>query len=131
VFLTAVDDGRYVWAMCGFDFASEDIRTYVMRQASQFAREVLDLEMDFGDLQHSWEIGAIPGEVTLREIAEASGVALELPGSLADRIDEPMRLGKALLLFAPINGWEGILDVRDGSTGYEQLIRYTQDHADD
>lgn len=125
VTLNAVDTGRYAWAMCGFDFADDKNRDYVMNRVQVFANEVLDIGLDLGELQYPWEIAAIEGEVTLAEIAAAGGEEIELPGLLQAKMDAPMRLGKALMLFSDISGWEGVLDLRDEAPGYQQLVNYT------
>jgi hypothetical protein len=129
VSLVAVDIGRYVWGMCGFDFASDAGRAHVLRTVVDFAQDVLAIDLDIGELRYPWEIGSIEGEITLAEIADALGAGeLNLPMGIADKLHEPMRLGKALLLFSPVGGWEGALDVRDGSLGHAQLLRYTGEH---
>lgn len=128
VSLVAVDDGRYVWAMCGFDFFLPDDREHVIQAVSEFAEE-LGFEAAFGDLQHPWEIGALEAEgqeLTLREVAEALKDPLQYSAEAADKLDQPIRLGKALLLFGRYSGWYGVLDLRSESLGRRELFRYTQ-----
>lgn len=125
VSLLAVDDGRYVWAMCGFDFATDQDRQTTFRACLDFA-DRLDLDLDFQDVVHPWEIGAIEGEVTLEEIAVAIGAEpIKLPYPADDKLKTPMRIGKALLLFSDLQGWQGVFDTDPAGICYQQLLRYT------
>jgi hypothetical protein len=138
--LTAIDIGRYVWAMCGFDFEPleddanegwQDDRTIVLNAASQFA-EALGRGLsdeDIARLEHPWQIGALESDapISLYDVALAQG---ENPQDLADVADdlagEEIRLGKALLLYAPYSQWNGVLDLGHESIGKRELLRYTE-----
>jgi hypothetical protein len=125
VSLVAVDDGRYAWAMCGFDFATQRDREDVFRASVAFA-DRMDIELDLGDVYHSWELASTEGDVTLRDVAHALGVTdLNLPELVDDKLDSPMRIGKALMMFSDVPGWEGRLYTGTDSPCYKQLLRYT------
>ena len=128
VSLQAVNVGRYVWGMCGFDFVTERDREHVVYACQEFAEE-LDYHVDLSGIAHPWELGAIgsvDGDVTLREIAGARGWSVDVGSVQEERLDRPMRLGKALMLFSRYEGWEGMLDLRDGTAGRIQLMRYSE-----
>jgi hypothetical protein len=133
VTLTAVAYGRYVWAMCGFDFRTDEDRAEVLAAVDEFA-QILDLSLfDLDQVEHSWEIATIESKrtLTLADIAEATGEALESEAASAEAKEEILP-GKALLLFSELPGWEGRLDLsRAGDNpGRDQLFLYTETDGD-
>jgi hypothetical protein len=127
VTLTAVDYGRYVWAMCGFDFRVDEEREGILAAIEEFA-EYLGLPLsDLESCEHAWDIGSIEGEpLTMRQIAEGTGEPVEESRDRADSLDEKMLPGKALLLFSDYEGYEAILRLGSGDpAGRDQLLYYT------
>jgi GNAT superfamily N-acetyltransferase len=129
VTLTAVDYGRYVWAMCGFDYRDPGDRASILIAVNEFADE-LGLSLgDLADVEHPWEIGFFEGTrpLTMGEIADARGEDVEELAGGADRLDETVLAGKALLLYSDYTGYEGVLRLGDEqeTAGRDQLLAYT------
>lgn len=127
VTLTAVDYGRYVWAMCGFDFRVHEEREAILAAIAEFAEQLGLPLADLESCEHAWDIGSIEGEpLTMRQIAEATGESVEESLDRADSLDEEMLPGKALLLFSDYEGYEAILRLGpDDPVGRDQLLYYT------
>lgn len=125
VSLWAIDVGCYVWAMSGFEFQRAADRARVMDVAVPFAGE-LGYGIEAGAIQHPWQFDDLEASTTLREIAVVREEVLAETPRIAELLDEPIRLGKALLLFSDANlGWWGELDLSHLSPGRVQLDRYT------
>ena len=122
--LTAVEVGTYMWAMCGFDFASERERLTVLSAAEDFARQ-LGFGIDVSSIQYPWELDDLDEETSLRDIAAVRQEVIRGSPRIDAQLDEPIRLGKALLLHSDAGkGWSGILNLAHDSPGRIQLERY-------
>lgn len=128
VTLNAVDYGRYVWAMCGFDFRAPDERTSVLAAMADFAEELGLPLADLESCEHSWDIGSMEGDaLTMWQIASATGEEIEDSPETADSLGEEILPGKALLLFSDYEGYEAVLRLgaEADPIGRDQLLYYT------
>jgi GNAT superfamily N-acetyltransferase len=126
VTLNAVEYGRYVWAMCGFDYRDTEERTAILDAVEEFAEDLgLTLE-GLATCERPWDIGSMEGRpLTMREIADARGEVIP-QGAAAELGDETMLVGKALLLFSDYEGYEGVLRLGEAAdAGREQMLIYT------
>lgn len=122
--LTALEVGTYMWAMCGFDFASERERLTVLSAAEDLARK-LGFGIDISSIQFPWQLDDLDEETSLRDIAAVRQEGIKANPRIDALLDEPMRLGKALLLHSDAaKGWSGVLDLALESPGRIQLERY-------
>lgn len=132
VTLVAANYGRYVWAMCGFEFDPASLwgRDAVVHAAERFAKRLnirdLDDPVDLSQIQLPSEIALMEGWVPLDELVEAHERGLKFWISSADQESERVDAGKAILMGGDVPPWTGRLDIREGSYGLELLRDYTE-----
>jgi len=132
VTLEAANYGRYVWAMCGFEFDPSSLwgRDAVVGAAERFVKRLnirdLDEPADFSHIRQPSEIALMGGWVPLDELIEANERGLKFWISSADDGRERVDAGKAILMAGDVPPWRGRLDIRDGSYGLDLLRDYTE-----
>jgi GNAT superfamily N-acetyltransferase len=128
--LTAQSVGKYLWANCGFDFASAGDRVTVNIAARDFAME-LGIVEEWADLQHPWHFAALnvqDGEEVLipwqavADVLERRGE----PGLQPPMRSEGIAPAKALLIHSRYPEWNGRLDLSSESTGRACLMAYAE-----
>lgn len=131
--LEAAHYGRYVWAMCGFDFADERSRDAVVASANKLALEFatagLCREIDLGGVEFPWQIAQIADPVSMAGLEGFYRSRVKPAVRMADN-QEQVPLGKALLL-GETPPWRGIMDIRPGSIALALLARYAERDAED
>lgn len=131
--LRAAQYGRYVWAMCGFEFADEAEKLAVIEAANRFVTKLpvtgLDAPVDFTGIEHPWQIAMVEGEVRMDDLAAARDERLTDPVSSADE-SETLPLGKAVLMAGSLPDWDGRLSLDPEGVGLQFLKTYTEkDHG--
>ena len=133
IVLDAAMYGRYVWAMCGFEFADDSTRNAVVDAAQQvadrFHAEGLCGPLDFSEVRFPWDIARVDEQISLADLAAFQGEPLEEVGQLADE-DEKIDAGKAILL-GDVPVWRGRFDARPDSLAVELLREYAGRDAED
>lgn len=129
--LAAQSVGKYVWANCGFDFASAGDRLTVNTAAAEFARE-LGIAEDWVELRHPWHFAALnvqDGEEVLVPRQAVLDV-LERRGTPAPYALEAEGIApaKALLIHSRYFEWNGVLDLNVESRGRACLLAYTENY---
>jgi hypothetical protein len=134
--ITATYLGRYVWSRCGFAFQDPGGDGTA---AANFANEATQLLIALGKIDASDALPPLrrpvdylalngpegdPNVVTPRQIQTARD-ALDADPGLVPPIDRVLPLGAAVLLYAPVAGWDCVLDVASDTVGIEDLARYT------
>jgi hypothetical protein len=122
--LMAVDVGRYAWAMAGFE-PIEEMRADVVENIVEAAQELGFVLEGFDLSSPLWDLDLIDEYVTAAEIVQTLGGELEIPASIAESSETPIRLSKALLLCSRSVEWVGQLGIGD-SRGYNRMLAYTE-----
>jgi hypothetical protein len=126
--LSAEGLGKYIWAVCGFDFRDDETREAVNTAMRLFANE-LGIE-GLPEFQRPWGALAldtnddgepvyVPTGALQRALRERGEIQL-VQGVPPSRISP----SKALLLYSRYDSWEGVLDIRRETPSREQFEIY-------
>jgi GNAT superfamily N-acetyltransferase len=120
--LIAADIGRYVWAMCGF--RPDGNQYQFLADAITDVARTLGYELEgFETTDGLWQLYYdIDEYITRDELADRLGEGHAGGGYLGSP-EEPIRLGKALLLVNRVDTWTGTLTLGQ-NPGYDQLLLY-------
>jgi hypothetical protein len=112
--------GRYANINSGIDFKDEQEREKVVDALTAFAT-ALGVEIATKDIQHPWDVLAMPG-TTSRQAVEEAGLAFDPEALFLDEDEIPV--GKAALLSSLCPSWVGRVDLRPESQSYKRLRAY-------
>ncbi|MEV4418810.1 hypothetical protein AB0L40_02400 [Patulibacter sp. NPDC049589] len=128
--------GRYVWTRCGFTFRNEqhDHATTFADAATRFLVAMKRWDERSDPLpRHVWASDYLrydgtrnqPNVVTADEIVDAHR-RLDFDSDLTPPPEAETLLGRALLLFAPVIGWDASLDLMTEPRAISDLDGYTR-----
>jgi hypothetical protein len=125
IYVDCSEVGRYVWAAAGFDFLEPWMRVEVLDSVRPMARR-LGYELDDDSLPNAWSLAMLDDEITGQDALDAEDSAMVPLSELNIARDQPIRLGKALMLSGDCVPWAGVLRLQDEDPGFVRLASYLE-----